>query len=160
MLSEKFKVYLNLSILSLNPSSEKKCGKLYMNKSKVIYQARCHCGRIKFSFRAEKITTGKRCNCSICIRKGAVMSSIYFPSVDFTPHQNNADFSYYRWNDRVVDHIFCKTCGIYPYHGNLEYGYRVNLGCVEGLDPLSLDISVIDGRAMVVSEVPGSHPGE
>lgn len=124
------------------------------------YKARCHCGRIRFSFRAEEIKTEKRCNCSICIRKGAVMSSQYFPAEDFQPHKDDADLIDYQWNDRVVGHIFCKTCGIYPYHGNAEYGYRVNLGCVEGLDPLALEISLIDGRSMAISDNPGAHPGE
>jgi hypothetical protein len=57
----------------------------------------------------------------------------------------------YRWNDRVVNHLFCKTCGIYPYHGNSEYGYRVNLGCVDGIDPLALEIGIIDGQSMPVN---------
>jgi hypothetical protein len=105
-----------------------------------------------FSFRCEQITTGKRCNCSICIRKGAVVSSQYIPAEDFTPHENADDLGDYRWNDRVVNHLFCKTCGIYPYHGDEEYGYRVNLGCVEDVDPLALDISIIDGKSLPVTQ--------
>ncbi len=79
------------------------------------------------------------------------MSTRYIPAADFEPHTDMELLSDYRWNDRVVNHLFCKTCGIYPYHGNDEYGYRVNLGCVEGLDPLALDISIIDGRSMPVN---------
>jgi hypothetical protein len=112
------------------------------------YKGRCHCGRIRFSLRADAITVGRRCNCSMCIRKGAVMSSSYFPAEHFTPHANPDDLSDYRWNDRVVNHLFCKTCGIYPYHGDSEYGYRVNLGCIEGVDPLKLEITLIDGQSL------------
>jgi hypothetical protein len=119
---------------------------------KVRYEGRCHCGRVRFAFSSEPITTGKRCNCSICVRKGAVMSSSYVPAADFEPHDNPEDMSEYRWNDRVVDHLFCKTCGIFPYFGGAEYGYRVNLGCIDALDVLGLDISVIDGRSMPVRE--------
>ncbi|MEO0815088.1 MAG: hypothetical protein AAFY60_19665, partial [Myxococcota bacterium] len=82
------------------------------------------------------------------------MSSEYIPAEDFQPHPEVGDFSAYQWNDRVIDHLVCKTCGIYPYHGNTEFGYRVNLGCVEGLDVFSLDISVIDGRSSPVTEPP------
>lgn len=89
-----------------------------------------------------------RCNCSICIRKGAVVSSHYIPAADFTPHADPDDLGDYRWNDEVVNHLFCKTCGIYPYHGNDEWGYRVNLGCVEGIDPLALDIGILDGKSL------------
>src|SRR5258708_39870218 len=38
------------------------------------YHARCHCGRVRFSFRSPEITAGKRCNCSLCVRRGAVLS--------------------------------------------------------------------------------------
>ena len=86
------------------------------------------------------------------------MSAKYIPDADFTPHTNMDDLSDYRWNDRMVNHLFCKTCGIYPYHGDAEYGYRVNLGCVEQLDPLSLEIKIIDGRSMPLAEEQGSHP--
>lgn len=123
------------------------------------YQGRCHCGQIRFSFKSEEITSGKRCNCSICIRKGAVMSSHYIPAQDFTGHQNLNDLGDYRWNDRVVNHLFCKACGIFPYFGSTEYGYRVNLGCVEGIDPLDLDIQLIDGKSLEVSSDPGPYPG-
>lgn len=126
---------------------------------KISYSARCHCGNVRFSFESEEIKEGRRCNCSICIRKGAVMSAKYIPATDFRPHLNMENLSDYRWNDKVVNHLFCKTCGIYPYHGNVEYGYRVNLGCVEQLDALSLNINILDGKSMEICKDPGSHPG-
>ena len=48
------------------------------------YKARCHCGRVRFSFRGPEIKTGVRCDCSLCIRRGAVLSSNYIPTADFT----------------------------------------------------------------------------
>jgi hypothetical protein len=112
------------------------------------YEGRCHCGKIKFAFRSEPITNAKRCNCSICKRKGAVMSSKYIPAADFEPHADMSLLEDYRWQDRDVNHLFCKTCGIYPYHGDSKMGYRVNLGCVDDIDVFALEISVIDGKAM------------
>ena len=38
---------------------------------------------------------------------------------------------------------------------NARDGCRVNLGCVEGLDALALDISIIDGKALPVIEESG-----
>ena len=43
------------------------------------YSGSCHCGAVRFRVRGEEITTGIRCNCSICIRRGAVMSTVYYP---------------------------------------------------------------------------------
>ena len=120
--------------------------------SKQHYEGHCHCGRVRFSFDSEPITTGKRCNCSVCRRKGAVVSSMYIPAEGFTPHANADDLSDYRWNDRVVNHLFCKTCGIYPYHGDAHNGYRVNLGCIDAIDVFALDIDVLDGRSLPLAE--------
>lgn len=79
------------------------------------------------------------------------MSSAYIPGDDFEAHANADDLSDYRWNDKMVNHLFCKTCGIYPYHGDDGYGYRVNLGCVEDVDVFALDIDIIDGKALPLS---------
>ena len=129
-----------------------------MRLGKKEYSGRCHCGQLKFSFRAEEITSGMRCNCSICVRKGALMSRMYIPPDDFKPIAEDDSLADYRWNDRVVNHLFCKVCGVYPYHGDEKIGYRVNLGCVEQLDPLELDCVVFDGKSMPVSDCPGPHP--
>src|SRR5438477_464710 len=107
------------------------------------YTGRCHCGKIRFSFSSEEITEGRRCNCSLCSRRGVVMSPKYIPASNFRPHRNPGDLLAYQWNDRVVDHLFCKTCGVFPYFGNEEYGFRINLGCVEQLDAFSLPITII-----------------
>ena len=125
----------------------------------INYTGRCHCGKIRFSFKSEEIIDGKQCNCSLCIRRGAIMSSKYIPAKDFVPHKNLDDMFIYQWNDRVVANLYCKTCGIFPYFGNDEWGYRVNLGCIEQLDALALKIQILDGRSMPIADNPGPHPG-
>ena len=119
------------------------------------YKARCHCGRVRFSFRSSEIKTGCRCNCSLCLRRGAVLSSTYIPAADFTPHHDLSDLGVYLWNEKVLCNYFCKACGIFTYIGdgeNAKDGYRVNLGRVEGLEPLAVDISIIDGKAVQLVE--------
>lgn len=115
------------------------------------YHARCHCGRVRFSFDSPAITTGVRCNCSLCVRRGAVLSSKYIPADSFTPHHDTGDLDVYLWNEKLLSNYFCRACGIFTYIGdgeNAKDGYRVNLGCVEGLDVLALHISIIDGRSV------------
>ncbi|WP_279426620.1 GFA family protein [Anaeromyxobacter terrae] len=122
------------------------------------YSASCHCGAIRFTFTCEEITSGRRCNCSICIRKGAVMSSNYFRPSDVEV-EGEERLALYQFGDKNVNHFFCRTCGIFPfstvasvppdYQGPARPGdYRVNLGCVHDLDVLSLDIQVINGKAL------------
>ena len=120
------------------------------------YKGSCHCGCVRFSFLSPEIKAARRCNCSLCQRRGAVLSPRYIPASDFTPHDNPDDLAVYHWNEQVLNNYFCKTCGIFTYIGDGDgnsLGYRVNLGCVEGLDLQALDISMIDGRSLPL--VPG-----
>jgi hypothetical protein len=122
------------------------------------YTGCCHCGRVRFSFRSPEITVGARCDCSLCVRRGAVLSPSYIPAADFTPHRDPRDLGVYLWNEKVLNNYFCKACGVFTYIGdgeNAKNGYRVNLGCVEGLDPLALPIRVIDGKSVPLV----GHPG-
>ena len=114
------------------------------------YRGSCHCGALRFTFRSEEITTGIRCNCSLCIRRGAVVSSRYYPPEAFDEIIGKDALTIYRWGDLMMNHYFCPRCGVFPFSDVIETPtrYRINLGCVEGLDPLALDITVIDGRSL------------
>jgi hypothetical protein len=113
------------------------------------YDGRCHCGAVRFRFRSEEITRGIRCNCSICIRRGAVMSEAYSGPQDIELLEGKEGLAVYLWGDRMVNHYFCRTCGIHPFHDAVQKpGWlRFNLGCVEGLDPFALEVRLIDGRS-------------
>jgi hypothetical protein len=93
----------------------------------------------------------KRCDCSLCVRRAAVLSASYVPAKDFTPHTNEADVGVYLWNEKVLRNCFCKACGIFVYIADGEGGrdgYRVNLGCVEGVDTFALPVTRIDGKSI------------
>ena len=111
------------------------------------YQASCHCGSVRFKFRSEEITKGCRFNCSICVRKGIVTSAAYLPPENLEQIDGMSSLALYQFGDKDVNH--CKTCGIYPFHdGTAKPGhYRVNLGCIDDLDPLALEITVINGKS-------------
>ena len=122
------------------------------------YSASCHCGAVRFRFTCEEITGGRRCNCSICVRKGVVMSPNYFRPSDIEV-EGKEHLALYQFGDKSMNHFFCRTCGISPfstvaslppdYPGAARLGdHRVNLGCVHDLDVLSLAIEVINGKAL------------
>jgi len=113
------------------------------------YRGSCHCGAVRIRLRSEEITTGVRCNCSICIRRGAVMSSRYYAKSEFEELTGLDQLTLYRWGDKLVNHTFCKTCGVFVLNDATVKPemYRINLGCVDELDPLSLEISLIDGKS-------------
>jgi hypothetical protein len=121
------------------------------------YSGSCHCGAVRFRFESDEIRSGLRCNCSICIRRGSVTSPEYIPADAFAV-EGEESLTVYQFGDKDMRHYFCKTCGISPfssvakvpadYEGRAKVGdRRVNLGCIEGLDPLTLPIRIIDGRS-------------
>jgi len=114
------------------------------------YKGSCHCGNVSFSFKQEEITSGIRCNCSICKRKGAVMSPFVIALEDIKQTIKNDSLSAYQFGSNVAKHYFCKKCGIYTFHETMRMPgqCRVNLGCLEDVDIFSLETSVFDGAAL------------
>ena len=116
------------------------------------YQGNCHCGNVSFSFEHEhNITEGLRCNCSICIRKGGVMSNFVIPPEDIHINvEEKGSLGLYVFDDETAKHFFCKKCGIYPFHTTFRIPghYRVNLGCIESIDSLAVDVDIFDGKIL------------
>lgn len=98
-------------------------------------KGRCHCGAVRFEVDLENgYENVRRCNCSLCSRKGAIMASVPLERLRVT---RGADtLSLYQWNTRTARHYFCSICGIYTHHQRrsvpTEYGF--NLACIEGID--------------------------
>ena len=115
------------------------------------YQGSCHCGAVRFSFEGEKIERGLRCNCSICLRKGAVMTSEAVPPERFSYEAEEGALGLYQFGAKTAQHYFCKRCGIYTFHGTARKPghYRVNLGCIEGMDPMALEWDLFDGKHLL-----------
>lgn len=112
------------------------------------YQGACHCGSVKFSFvHDEPITKGLRCNCSICRRKGAMMTPFAIAPERFRIDAEPDALGQYQFGDRTARHHFCTRCGIYTFHvtARMPDHFRANLGCIEGVDTFTLDADVFDG---------------
>ncbi len=116
------------------------------------YSGSCHCGNVRFSFdHKEEIISGLYCNCSICKRKGALMTDFVIPPDEFTIElREENDLALYEFGDKAAHHYFCKTCGIYPFHQTLRMPdhYRVNLGCIDEIDSDELETDIFDGRSL------------
>jgi len=118
----------------------------------IKYKGSCHCGNVSFQFEQEEITAGLRCNCSICIRKGAAMTNFVIPPDKLQYQVKEPDtLALYEFDNKVAKHYFCKICGIFTFNQTLRMPehYRVNLGCLENLDLESItDIGVFDGKKL------------
>jgi hypothetical protein len=115
------------------------------------YHGSCHCGRIKFSFEGEEITRGLRCTCSLCSRKGAMMTPEAIPKEAIEVNADKNDIGLYQFGNKVAKHYFCKHCGIYTHNETLRMpGYcRINLGCIEDLDTTDFEVTIFDGKNLL-----------
>ncbi len=114
------------------------------------YTGSCHCGAIKFQFESERIEKGLRCNCSICRRKGAVMTTFVMPPEQLEISAGSDDLGKYEFSSCIAKHYFCKHCGIYTFHQTFRKPghYRVNLGCLNEIDSTSLPYDMFDGASL------------
>lgn len=55
----------------------------------------------------------------------------------------------YQFHTRTAKHYFCKVCGIYTFHRPRVAPdmVSVNIGCLDGVDPASLNPQSVDGAA-------------
>ena len=114
------------------------------------FQGSCHCGAITFEFEGPEITSGLKCNCSICRRKGALMTPYMIASSDMHISDTEGTLSTYEFGTKVAKHHFCNRCGIYTFHQTLRAPghYRANIGCLEGIESTNLVFDVFDGASL------------
>ncbi|MBN3495662.1 GFA family protein [Vibrio neptunius] len=114
---------------------------------KEYHKATCHCGNVEIELHLPQgIDKPRRCDCSICRRKGAIVASVKLDGIRILKGQ--ALLKLYQFNTGTAKHYFCSECGIYTHHQRrsdpTEYGY--NVGCLEGVNPYDLgDVVTYDG---------------
>lgn len=116
-----------------------------------LLKGSCHCGAVKFEVNTP--VSPAALQCSLCRRKGALMTPP-FTADQLTIKQGEDALTLYQFNTRVAKHFFCKHCGIYPFHQTRKDPklWRVNIGCLEGVDPYTLDAGLSDGASLSVVE--------
>ena len=108
----------------------------------------CHCGGIEAEVNVpENFEKVIRCNCSICKRKGYVMSMVAENDLKITKGEDL--LTLYQYHTNIAKHYFCSLCGIYPFtrpRSNPKV-YMINIACVEGVNPFDYEnVSVNDGN--------------
>lgn len=106
----------------------------------------CHCGAVRFEVDlSDGIATARRCDCSLCARRGAVAVSAPLEGIRYTHGEDK--LTLYQFGTRTAEHYFCSVCGIYTHHRRrsdpTEIG--VNLACLEGQTPFLPEVIVHDG---------------
>ena len=76
---------------------------------------KCHCGEIEAEINVPvSLEKFLKCNCSICKRKGAIMSMV--KNEDFKIIKGKDKLKIYQFHTKVAKHFFCSECGIYTHH--------------------------------------------
>ena len=107
----------------------------------------CHCGAVKLEVEID-ITTGSRCNCSICTKLG-ITGGIAKPEALVVTGEDNCNT--YRWGGMTGTRYFCKHCGVTTHlRGHLEQlggdYVSINLLTLDAIEPGELDVIYWDGR--------------
>lgn len=107
----------------------------------------CHCGAVVMALDLpEGIVKPRRCDCSMCRRKGAIVASVALDGIEIL--HGGDHLKLYQFNTMVAKHYFCGTCGIHTHHQRRsapnEYSY--NVGCLEGINPFLIEgVQLLDG---------------
>ena len=107
----------------------------------------CHCEAVEIELDLpEGVVDARRCDCSLCRRRGAIVGSVSENGFRIVKGENH--LKRYQFGTKVAEHFFCDTCGIYTHHRRRSnphfFGY--NLGCLEGVNPFDIgDVPVFDG---------------
>ena len=99
----------------------------------------CHCGAVEIQVNLqEEIDQLKRCNCSMCKRKGTMVTTIN--KQDLKIIKGAKKIKTYQFKTNVAKHHFCSECGIHTH--NLRRAdpntYGINVGCIDEIKPNEL----------------------
>ena len=112
-----------------------------------IHKSTCHCGAVELEIKLpDGIVDARRCNCSICRRKGAIVGSV--PLSGLTVVSGVEKLMLYQFDSKEAEHYFCSICGIYTHHRRRSNPnqYGINLGCLEDVDPALIEgVTIYDG---------------
>ena len=108
----------------------------------------CHCNAVKaeINFPQENFSKLIRCNCSMCKRKGAIMSMV--KNEEFKIIKGEEKLKLYQFHTKVAKHFFCSICGIYTHHNPRSNPAMtgINVGCIDDVDIFKFEkISINDG---------------
>lgn len=113
------------------------------------YKGGCHCGGLAFEVEGE-LERATVCNCSICSRKGALLWFVPRENMRLLAGEDAA--ATYTFNNHVIRHRFCRTCGIHPYgEGRGPDGSEmaaINIRCLDGIDADGVPVEHFDGRSL------------
>jgi hypothetical protein len=113
------------------------------------YAGGCHCGKVRYEVEMDLSKPVIACNCSMCGKKGTLLS--FAPATSFKLLAGEDSLTSYKFNRKVIDHLFCSTCGVTSFaRGSKPDGtptVAINTRCLDGIDVQKLQITHYDGAS-------------
>ena len=114
----------------------------------------CHCGSVQLSIPCSlDMSAVRRCDCSLCKRRGAIMLACPIKDVEI---ENGAEnLVNYKWNTKVATHHFCSKCGIMTHQQRRTTPEicGINVGCFDEIDYCSFhDVPMNNGVELSLVE--------
>ena len=108
----------------------------------------CHCKKVKLEVElGESLKNLVKCNCSICLRRGAVMAIVKSDNIRLI--EGEEILKIYQFHTKVAKHFFCSNCGIYTHHYQRRNPKMVgiNVACLEDKEEINLkQYKLLDGQ--------------
>lgn len=112
------------------------------------YTGTCHCKRVGFETELE-LDFVISCNCSHCQIKGLLL--VFVPAEKFSLISGESELTSYKFNKKIIDHLFCTTCGVESFaRGKDKNGkdtVAVNVRCLDEVDLEKLSLTKVDGKS-------------
>ncbi|MGH7141027.1 MAG: GFA family protein [Minisyncoccia bacterium] len=111
------------------------------------YSGHCHCGVVRYEIETD-LAQVIECNCSHCYAKGLLLT--FVPPEQFRLIMGEENLTEYRFNQKRIAHLFCKTCGVQSFaRGEKRDGtpmVAINVRCLYGVDTKSLTLTPVNGK--------------
>ena len=112
------------------------------------YAGGCHCGRVRYEVTLDLAEPAIVCNCSICGRSGTILR--FVPAGSFKLVSGAEVLTDYRFNSKVINHLFCSVCGIKSFATGLSPDgtetRAINVRCLDNVDLAGVPTQAYDGK--------------
>lgn len=111
------------------------------------YTGGCHCKKVRYEVNLE-LKDVLECNCSLCQTKGLLLT--FVPAGDFKITSGEDSLTEYRFNKLVLQHLFCKHCGVQPFSYGEKDGVKmvgINARSIDNIELSDLNRVPFDGKS-------------
>lgn len=117
----------------------------HLNMELITHKGGCHCGSVRYEFKAPKSVRAWKCNCSMSSKRGNISFSV--PSQNFHLLSGDSSISTYTFGTHTAKHTFCKVCGITSFNISRSNpdAVSVNVACVRPGTIKHVEILSFDG---------------